>query len=88
MRKVLFLSCVALSAAGAFADTVFVREKAGRIWQDGLFSGDGRTGRSGLGGRKDNKRKKGKHTIPFEAQAQKHISVTPFYWSKHFIKAA
>ena len=44
MRKVLFLSCVALSASGAFADTVFVREKAGRIWQDGLFAGDGRTG--------------------------------------------
>ena len=41
--------------------------------------------KSGLGCREDNKQKKGKHTIPFEAQAQKHISVAPFYWSKHFI---
>ena len=45
MRKVLCLGAMVFAGAvAAPAGTVFVREKAGRIWQDGLFVGDGRTG--------------------------------------------
>ena len=37
------LLAVALAAASASAGTVFTREKAGAIWQDGLLIGDGAT---------------------------------------------
>ncbi len=37
------LCAVALAAASASAGTVFTREKAGTIWQDGLLIGDGAT---------------------------------------------
>ena len=43
MTRLMF-ALVAGCALTASAGTVFVREKAGRIWQDGLFVGDGRTG--------------------------------------------
>ena len=38
------LSLAVLGSLSASAGTVFTREKAGAIWQDGLFIGDGRTG--------------------------------------------
>ena len=47
MKKIKAIWALAIVAAGtlqAFAGTVFVREKAGRIWQDGLYIGDGQTG--------------------------------------------
>ena len=43
MKRLLF-AVVGCCVWTMSADTVFVREKAGRIWQDGLFVGDGRTG--------------------------------------------
>lgn len=38
------VACVLAAPPALSASTLFVREKAGRIWQDGLFAGDGRTG--------------------------------------------
>ena len=37
-------SALVASALTASPETVFVREQAGTIWQDGLFIGDGATG--------------------------------------------
>ena len=42
MKKTM-LACCGLMAAAVWADTTFVREKAGSIWQDGLLIGDGAT---------------------------------------------
>ena len=44
MRKILIAGAAACAAAVVFASTVFERERAGSIWQDGLFIGDGATG--------------------------------------------
>ena len=41
MKKTLFALALIGLAGIATASTVFVREKAGSIWQDGLFIGDG-----------------------------------------------
>jgi hypothetical protein len=44
IEKKLVFVFAAVSALGVSAGTVFVREKAGHNWQDGLFVGGGRTG--------------------------------------------
>ena len=43
-NRIFAAACIAAIAGPLFAGTEFVREKAGAIWQDGLFIGNGATG--------------------------------------------